>query len=305
MQILLFGAGGQVGQELKKVLPSVGNVIAVSRDEANLVQPESVRRAIAQHQPQVIVNAAAYTAVDRAESEPNLAMTVNAEAPKLMAESAVELGATLLHISTDYVFDGNQGYPYLETDKPNPLGAYGRSKQAGEAAIQHICPNHIVLRTAWVYGSLGKGNFVKTMLRLGSDRESLRVVSDQVGSPTWAADLARGIVQIIGQLPVSNPNMEPKADLFGIYHFTNSGVTSWYDFAIAIFEEAAALGFPLKITEVTPITTADYPTPARRPHYSVLAGGKLTQLLGSPPPHWRKSLRAMLKEFWDLSQTHI
>jgi dTDP-4-dehydrorhamnose reductase len=195
--------------------------------------------------------------------------------------------AGIIHISTDYVFDGSQSQPYRETDPTQPLGAYGLSKQKGEAAVQAACPNHMIVRTAWVYGVQGKGNFVKTMLRLGKEREELRVVADQIGSPTWAKDLAGAIAQYATKLT---------PETAGIYHYTNSGVCSWYDFAVAIFEEARLLGFPLKIERVVPITTADYPTPARRPAFSVLSLQKTNALLGTIPPHWRDSLRAMLKE---------
>ena len=206
-------------------------------------------------------------------------------APGILAEECEKLGATLIHISTDYVFDGTKSSPYLETDPTNPLGVYGRSKLIGEEAIRQGSERYFIIRTAWVYGNGGKGNFVKTMLRLGKDREELRVVYDQVGSPTWTGDLAAAIVQMI-------PQAQPEK--FGTYQYTNSGVCSWYDFAIAIFEEAKQLGFPLKVQRVVPITTPEYPTPAKRPAYSVLSPAKLSALLGNYPPHWRQGLRQML-----------
>ncbi len=285
MKILLTGGSGQLAQELHPILLSSGEVIGVDRARLDLSQPETIRQAIAEIQPHLVVNAGAYTAVDKAESEPELAQAVNGIAPGIIAEECEKLGATLIHISTDYVFDGSQGYPYRETDSTNPLGSYGKSKLAGEEAIRQAGNRHIIIRTAWVYGNGGKGNFVKTMLRLGKDREEIRVVADQIGSPTWTGDLAAGISQII-------PEIQP--EIFGTYQYTNSGVCSWYDFAIAIFEEAEKLGFPLKIKRVIPITTAEYPTPAKRPAFSVLSPVKISGILGTYPPYWRESLRQML-----------
>jgi dTDP-4-dehydrorhamnose reductase len=285
MKILLAGSGGQLAQELQPILLSSGEVIAVDRTRLDLSQPESIRQIMAEIQPDLVVNAGAYTAVDKAESEPELARAVNGIAPGIFAAECEKLGASLIHISTDYVFDGSQGSPYLETDSTNPLGTYGKSKLMGEEAIRQAGNRHIIIRTAWVYGNGGKGNFVKTMLRLGKEREEIRVVADQIGSPTWTGDLAAAIAQIIPQIKPEN---------FGTYQYTNSGVCSWYDFAIAIFEEAEKLGFPLKVQRVVPITTAEYPTPAKRPAFSVLSSVKISALLGTNPPHWRQGLRQML-----------
>jgi len=285
--ILLTGISGQVGQELRHTLAPLGKVICVGRDTVDFAQPDAVRAAMESIKPQVVVNAAAYTAVDKAESEPDLAQQVNAETPAILAEAAQRIGAGMIQISTDYVFDGSQSSPYLDTDPTNPLGVYGTSKLAGEVAVRAACTHHMIVRTAWVYGVQGKGNFVKTMLRLGADREELRVVADQIGSPTWAKDLAEAIAQMIPKL---------SSETAGTYHYTNSGVCSWYDFAVAIFEEASKLGVPLKIQRVVPITTSEYPTPAKRPAFSVLSLQKTAALLGSQPPHWRHSLRQMLKE---------
>ncbi|MEG4277417.1 dTDP-4-dehydrorhamnose reductase [Microcoleus sp. MON1_C1] len=285
MKILLAGGSGQLAQELQPILLSSGEVIAVDRTHLDLSQPESIRQAMAEIQPNLVVNAGAYTAVDKAESEPELANAVNGIAPGILAEECEKLGASLIHFSTDYVFDGSHGSAYLETDSTNPLGTYGKSKLAGEEAIRKAGNRHIIIRTAWVYGNGGKGNFVKTMLRLGKEREEIRVVADQIGSPTWTGDLAEAISQII-------PRLGPES--FGTYQYTNSGVCSWYDFAIAIFEEAAQLGFPLKIQRVIPITTSEYPTPAKRPAFSVLSTVKISALLGTYPPHWRQGLRQML-----------
>ncbi len=285
--ILLIGSNGQVGTELQNTLSSNYKVIAVTRPQIDLTQADNLRQIIRQTQPEIIINAAAYTAVDKAESEPENAHLINAIAPQIIAEESQKLGSFLIHLSTDYVFNGNSNYPYQETDITNPLSVYGQTKLAGEIAIQKTCPQHIILRTAWVYGTYGKSNFVKTMLRLGKERPEVRVVADQIGSPTWAKDIALTITQIIPKLTLETS---------GIYHYTNSGVASWYDFAIAIFEEAEKLDFPLKIANIILITTPEYPTPAKRPAYSVLACEKVSKILGTNPPHWRQRLRLMLKE---------
>lgn len=286
--ILIIGSTGQLGRELQQIILPQGNAIALGRSQIDLTQPDNLRNTIAEIQPSLIINAAAYTAVDKAESEIEEAIAINATAPGIIAETAQKLETYLIHISTDYVFDGKQSHPYQETDKTNPLGVYGQTKLAGEQAIRQNCENHLIIRTAWVYGSYGKSNFVKTMLKLGTQREEIRVVADQIGSPTWARDLAEAIATII-------PQLTPQ--IAGTYHYTNSGVASWYDFAQAIFEEASTMEYSLKIRQVIPITTADYPTPAQRPAYSVLACEKISQLLATPPPHWRQALRNMLKGF--------
>ncbi|MDJ0619003.1 MAG: dTDP-4-dehydrorhamnose reductase [Calothrix sp. MO_192.B10] len=287
--ILLIGSNGQVGQELQQILPPYGNIIAVARPAVDLAQPDSLRDVVQKYQPQIIINAAAYTAVDKAESEPELALAINGTAPGVLASAASQLGAFLIHISTDYVFDGSHSSPYQENDTTNPLSVYGKTKLAGEQAIADVGGNYIILRTAWVYGTYGKSNFVKTMLRLAAERPEIRVVADQIGSPTWAKDIAGAIAQIIPQLT---------PEISGIYHYTNSGVASWYDFALSIFEEAQQLGFPLRVERVVPITTSDYPTPAHRPGYSVLSCARIAAVLGNYPPHWRQSLRKMLAELY-------
>lgn len=287
MKILLIGSQGQIGQELALVLPGAGQVTAWSRADIDLTEPDKILPAVVAQQPDVIVNAAAYTAVDRAEAEPELAYQINATAPERLAQAAEACGATLIHISTDYVFDGQQNRPYQTDAATRPLGVYGQSKRAGELALQAATHRHGILRTAWVYGAKGKSNFVKTMLRLGTERETLGVVYDQVGSPTWAYDIAQAIFALLPQL---NPQT------FGTYHYTNSGAVSWYDFAVAIFEEARVLSYPLRLKQVQPITSDQYPTPTERPAYSVLAGEKLAKLIGQTAPHWRISLRQMLKQ---------
>lgn len=289
-KVLLIGAKGQVGQELQVTLPQLGEVISIGREELDLTNSEKISQLIREIHPDYLVNAAAYTAVDKAETEPDLAYSINATAPKIMAEAAEKIKAKFLHISTDYVFDGRKNTPYLETDMTNPLGVYGQSKLRGEEEIKTVNSQAIILRTAWVYGSYGKSNFVKTMVRLGKEREELKVVVDQVGSPTWAKDIAAAITQLL--INADNPP--------GIYNFTNSGVASWFDLTKAIFEEAKISGIPLKIQRVIPITTAEYPTPAVRPAYSVLSGQKISQQLGYIPPYWRDSLKAMLKQLFNL-----
>lgn len=294
-RILLTGCTGQLGQELQRTLAPLGEVIGVERSTVDLSQETSLRQRLVEIKPDVIVNAAAYTAVDKAETETELAQAINATAPKIMAEEAQRLGATLIHVSTDYVFDGSKNTPYTEDDVTNPLGVYGRTKLEGEEGIRQICTNHLILRTAWVYGSFGKVNFVKTMLRLFAEREEVRVVADQVGSPTWAADLAQAIATLLSQTSLEPGQLSIPT---GTYHYTNSGMSSWYDFAVAICEEAKPLGFPLKVQRIVPIATADYPTPAQRPAYSVLSGKKISAVLGSHPPHWRQALRQMLVELY-------
>lgn len=292
-RILLLGAAGQVGQELTQTLPTQGSVITCDRSQIDLAQPEAIRQMIAEVRPDVIVNAAAYTAVDRAEREPELAEQINAIAPAIMAEGAQSLGALLVHLSTDYVFDGQQNRPYREDDRPAPLSVYGRTKLKGEDAIRQQCDRHIILRTAWVYGTYGSSNFVKTMLKLAAQRDELRVVDDQVGTPTWSAEIARAIATLLERVLQASTDIPVQ----GTYHFTNSGVASWYDFAVAIIEEAHALGFPLQVERVVPIPTADYPTPAPRPTFSVLCHRKIEPLLGTHPPHWQRSLKAMLQQY--------
>ena len=287
-RILLTGSEGQLGRELQRILSSVGEIIGVNRQRMDLRDPNKIRQVISEIKPDTIVNAAAYTAVDRAETESELAYAINAIAPTIMAEEAQKLGSFLLHISTDYVFDGTKSTPYTEQDIPNPLSVYGKSKLAGEEGIQQIGGQSIILRTAWVYGSFGKSNFLKTMLRLAQEREEIRVVCDQIGSPTWARDIAEAITQLLSK--------QESTGLAGVYHFTNSGVATWYDFAIAIFEKARELGFDGKVKRVIPITTAEYPTPAQRPAYSVLSTQKITAALGNYPPYWRDSLWQMLRE---------
>ncbi len=288
-KILLIGSKGQVGSELSKTLSQIGELIYTNRQELDLTNSAHLRDLIQNVKPNIIVNSAAYTAVDKAESESELAYQINAIAPQIIAEEAEKLGSVFLHISTDYVFDGKKNTPYVETDITNALGVYGKSKLAGEENLKATNARFIILRTAWVYGVYGKGNFAKTMLRLGAEREQLKVVIDQIGCPTCAEDIAETITLMI-------PQILDKKDLAEIYHFTNLGVCSWYDFAVNIFRQAKQLNYPLKIKEVLPITTSEYPTPAQRPAYSVLSTRKLSNDFNFYPNYWQDSLEKTLKQ---------
>lgn len=291
MRLLLLGGNGQLGRELRRVLPALGEVIVATRDgaaadvAADFDQPQALPALVRQIAPDVVVNAAAYTAVDRAESEPEAAFRANAEAPAALARGCATTGALLVHYSTDYVFDGRSARPYREDDATAPLGVYGMSKRAGEEAIRASGARHMILRTAWVYAAQGR-NFLRTMLRLAAEREELRVVADQVGAPTPAAWIADATGQLLRQgVPAS-----------GTWHLTAAGETSWHGFAQAIMDEAQAAGLLARRPRVLPITTAEYPTPARRPAYSVLDTAKLQRDFGIAPPAWRDGLRATVRE---------
>ena len=220
--------------------------------------------------------------MDKAEQEREPAFRVNRDSAKAVAEGVAAYGGRLLHVSTDFIFGGEQSHPYTEDDPANPLGVYGQSKWEGEQAVQAVMADAVILRTAWVYGSHGH-NFVKTMLRLAAERDELRVVDDQIGTPAWTADITRALLSLI------------EVDARGVFNFTNEGVASWYDFASEIIANASELGFPLKVKKISPIPTADFPTPATRPAYSVLSKVKIRQVLDYPIPHWRKSLAAMMQ----------
>ena len=283
MRVLVTGASGQLGHDLTALLREQSmDVMAMNRRQLDLAQPDAMVRQLRATAPDWIINCAAWTAVDDAEQEVQQAFTINRDAVREMTACADEMGARLLHLSTDFVFSGQSQRPWCEEDPTAPLGVYGRSKREGELAVL-ASPGHIVLRTSWLYGAHGK-NFVKTMLRLARDRDELKVVNDQAGSPTWTRDLA----QVIPVL------MQEGAG--GLYHFANTGETSWYGFACAILEEARMQGFDLRATKVTPITTEDFPTPATRPAYSVLSTEKIQGLLPAPIRDWRSALRLMLEE---------
>jgi len=284
VKILVTGGDGQLGTELCGRLRSAGHdAIAFTQHDVDFTQADRLRTAIAEQRADWVINCAAHTQVDKAEAETELAFAVNRDGARAVAEAVKIYGGRLVHISTDFIFDGAQSHPYREEDGPNPLGVYGLSKWAGEQAVVEVIPEALILRTAWVHGAHGN-NFVKTMLRLAAEREELRVVDDQIGSPSWTGDIADALLALVQQ------------DARGCFHFTNEGVASWYDFAVAIVEEARTLGFPIKAQRITPIPTSAYPTPARRPAYSVLDKQKIRAVLARPIPHWRVSLVSMLRE---------
>ena len=275
-KILLLGKNGQVGWELQRTLAPLGNVIALDQEELDLVRVGDIRRTVQEIKPDIIVNAAAYTSVDKAESEPDLAMAINRDAPGVLAEEAKKLGALLVHYSTDYVFDGTKDTPYTEEDKPNPLNVYGKTKLAGEQAIQAVDGNHLIFRTSWVYGTRGQ-NFFLTMLRLAREREEIRVVDDQIGAPTWCRMIAESTALILAQ----GINREEGFSGYfeerkGIYHMTARGQTSWYGFAEKIFE--AVPDPERKLKRLVAVKTEEYPTVAQRPRRSVLSNIKLFQI---------------------------
>jgi dTDP-4-dehydrorhamnose reductase len=310
--ILLTGKTGQIGSQLHGLLSRLGHVLAPDRRELDLAHPDSIRRVLRELRPQLIVNAAAYTAVDAAESDPSSAFAVNAEAPALLGEEAKRLNAFLVHYSTDYVFDGAKRSPYTETDPTNPLNVYGKSKFAGEQAIRDSGAVHIIFRTSWVYATRGR-NFLLTILRLATERQELAVVSDQIGAPTCADDIAAATVKILARIaePGTRPAAEHQAGgdtgstakYSGTYHMTAAGETTWYEFAKAILEEAsratpalpwfaaATQGRRLMAQRVVAISTLQFPSPARRPAYSVLSNSRLLETFHIGSPDWRTQLR--------------
>ena len=271
MRILLTGRNGQVGWELERKLAPLGEVIATDRATLDLAEPDAIRRAVREAKPQIIVNAAAYTAVDQAESEPELAMQINGSAPGVLAEEAKRLGALLVHYSTDYVFDGEKATPYLEDDPPNPINVYGKTKLEGERAIQAVGCRHLILRTSWVYGARGK-NFLLTILRLASEGRELRVVDDQIGAPTASFAISQATAQLV------------RAGARGLYHLCAAGAASWCGFARAILAQAGIAA------PVTAIRTEDYPTPARRPRNSRLDCTRLLKDHGLALAPWEEAL---------------
>ena len=289
--ILITGANGQLGQCFRQAAalwPAQHFVFAGSQDldisNRNAVQ--TFFKAFQDEKPRWVINCAAYTAVDKAESEPNKARKINRDGAKNLAEACVDRGIPLIHFSTDYVYHSRQNTPYQETDQVSPKGVYARTKLAGERAVLSVQPLSMVIRTAWVYSEFGQ-NFVKTMLRLGRERDTLSVVADQIGSPTYAPDLAAAVLSIIAQV---ESGVVAREALSGIWHYSNEGVASWYDFATAVFELE---NIPCK---VRPIATKDYPTPAKRPPFSVLDKSKIKAAFGLEIPHWRESLRRCLGE---------
>ncbi|OUL31377.1 dTDP-4-dehydrorhamnose reductase [Nostoc sp. 106C] len=295
-KILLTGVTGQVGWELQRTLMTLGEVIPTGREvlspnlRMDLSQPDTIRHVIREVQPDLIINAAAYTAVDRAESEPELAMAVNGTAPGVIAKEAKLIGAGIIHYSTDYVFNGTQATPYTEQDQPDPQNIYGKTKLAGEIAIQAVDVPHLILRTSWVYGLRGK-NFLLTMLKLAHEREELKVVNDQVGSPTWSRMIAESTAQILSQgIHEINSFLSSNG---GIYHLTATGQTSWYGFAKAIFE-LDPNSSQQKLKKLLGIPSEQYPTPVKRPAYSSLNTHKVSSIFGLTLPSWKRNLELTL-----------
>jgi dTDP-4-dehydrorhamnose reductase len=296
MRIIVIGQEGQVARALAERAPAHGaTAIRLGRPKLDLADPSGIEDVLRETGGDLIVNAAAYTAVDQAEKEPELARAINGIGPGAVAGAAAAMAIPVIHISTDYVFDGTLDHPYRESDPVSPLGAYGASKLLGEQAVAAEAEDHVILRTAWVYSPFGK-NFVKTMLRLGAEREEIGVVADQIGSPTSALDIADGIFGV-GRKLLDNPK---DRNLRGLFHMAGSGSASWAGFASEIFASSARLGGPA--AKVRPITTAEYPTPAKRPANSRLDCTKLANAYGISLPPWRKSLASCVQRLLDTSQ---
>ncbi|WP_455894003.1 dTDP-4-dehydrorhamnose reductase [Pseudomonas palmensis] len=286
MKILITGRNGQLAQALQQRLAGLGQVHVLGREQLDLAEPERIRQVVRELSPDLLVNAAAYTAVDQAENEPALAFAINATAPGVLAEEAARLGVPLLHYSTDYVFDGSKATPYTEDDAPNPLSVYGRSKLAGEQAIHAVGGAHLTLRTSWVYSLHGR-NFLLTMQRLLQEKPQLRVVADQIGAPTWAGSLAASTLALIQRWQAG------QAGGWGTYHMTAQGQTSWFGFAQAIGEHLKAQGRPC--AQLLPIPSSEYSTPAQRPLNSRLDCSRLRQQWQVEQPDWRQALIECLK----------
>ncbi|MFI8481158.1 dTDP-4-dehydrorhamnose reductase [Pseudomonas sp. NPDC078700] len=289
MRVLITGAHGQVGHELVRLAPAGFTVIALGSAELDISNPEQVASKVVELQPQLIINAAAYTAVDKAESEIDHAYAVNAKGPENLATATGKLGIPLLHISTDYVFSGDATTPYKESDATGPTGVYGASKLAGEMAVAKHCPHHIILRTSWVFGAHGN-NFVKTMLRLAQARDELGVVADQQGCPTSAASIAKALWALATEF------FKEGGLNWGTYHFSNTPATTWHGFSEEIFRQAVELKMLAKAPKVNPINTVDYPTPAQRPAWSVMDCSLIQEKLNIELSDWRDELAEMLKE---------
>lgn len=291
-KVLIAGAKGQVGTELVKAAPAGFTVLGFGSDQLDITNKQQVAAVIALHQPNLIINAAAYTAVDKAESDVAQAFAINEQGVAWLAEAAQAADIPLFHISTDYVFDGNAASPYTEADPVNPQGVYGASKLAGEQVLAKTHSKHIILRTSWVFGAEGS-NFVKTMLRLGKERDQLAVVADQQGCPTSAASIAQALWQLAKVY--KQQNSLP----WGVYNFCNATASNWHAFALEIFKQGLALNLISKLPEVKSITTADYPTPAKRPAWSVLDTNKIEALLGYQVPSWNVELASVLQQLKD------
>lgn len=280
MRVLITGANGQLGGALRGTAPAHAALNAIDVEDVNLADESMLRSYLAVETPDLILNAAAYTAVDKAEDDEEVARAINSEAVAIMAQAMEETGGKLVHVSTDFVFDGQSSRAYRPGDRRNPINAYGRTKAEGE---DHLRPTDLLLRTAWVYEA-GGANFVRTMIQLMNERDKLGIVADQIGSPTWATGLARTVWGLV------------ERGAAGVYHHSDAGVASWYDFAVAIAEEAYELGMIARMPFVYPIATADYTTPARRPAFSLLNCDSTRGLLCDAPVHWRANLRSMLQK---------
>jgi dTDP-4-dehydrorhamnose reductase len=307
LKILLTGKNGQIGHDLQVLLSKLGTLTALDRQHLDLAAPDSIRAVIRDLQPNLIVNAAAYTAVDRAESEPELAQAINGDALEVIAQEAREIGAVIVHYSTDYVFDGTKQTPYVETDATNPINVYGKTKLAGEQALQSSGVPYIILRTSWVYATRGH-NFLLTILKLASEREELRIVNDQIGAPTWSRMIAAATCRIISELGIPESRPASWEGLSGIYHLTAAGQSSWFGFAQTILHECTSApklgswyekatgGRPLAAERVVPIPTLQFPTPARRPTNSLLSNARLEGVFGLKLPDWRSQLTLAVRQ---------
>jgi dTDP-4-dehydrorhamnose reductase len=290
-RILIVGNAGQLGRELEKIFAGFGPIVGVDRESVDLADAVQTRELVRRAAPDIILNAAAYTAVDRAESERNLAYAINEQAPRILAEEAHRRNALFVHYSTDYIFDGSKSSPWVETDTPNPLNVYGASKLAGERAVENSGGKFLIFRTSWVYGPHGH-NFLLTMLRLGRERDHLSIVDDQVGGPTTSIELARATHSIVTGILAGR--FGAPQDWTGLYHMTCGGSVSWFGFAEAIFARAAQL-LGLNPPVLTPIATKDYPTPAARPRYSVLSNAKLQARFAEKLSSWESALEETLQ----------
>ncbi len=285
MRVLVTGCNGQVGYCLTNMLSKTDGVtlLAVDREELDITDQDAVATTVKEFKPTIIINAAAHTAVDRAEQEVELSYAINRDGPKFLAEAAQEVGAAVLHISTDYVFEGNKNGEYTETDITNPQGVYGASKLAGEIAVAEACDKHIILRTAWVFGEYGN-NFVKTMLRLAQNRDELSIVGDQFGGPTYAGDIAGALIQIAERIT------KDEVVEYGVYHYSGLPHVSWYEFSHAIFDRALEFDVVTNKPSLTSIVTERYPTPAKRPSNSRLSTNKINSVFSIKASDWQSAL---------------
>jgi dTDP-4-dehydrorhamnose reductase len=287
MRILVTGCNGQVGFLLKEMLTNKVELLALTRQELDITNEKLVNETVTNFKPNVVINAAAYTAVDKAENEEKLAFAINSFGPEYLAKAASKVNASLIHISTDYVFEGNKSGQYLETDLVNPQGVYGKSKLSGEVAVSKNCSKHIILRTAWVFGEHGN-NFVKTMLRLGKESDSLSIVNDQFGGPTYAGDIAKAIITIVNKIDTC------KQIKWGVYHYSGLPQVSWYEFSETIFSKAKNKGLLKSTPKLTAISTDEFPTPAQRPANSKLDCKAIAAEFGITPSDWQTELNDIM-----------